>query len=179
MAYVELKNNNLPGIVGLLDTFNDTAKPLSELAHILLSKESSTFSKAERETLAAYVSYLNNCIFCSESHAAIADKHWGIDGESKKIWNEKMNSEFSERFLQLLKIAKNVQTSGREVLKEDIEKALMLGASEKDIHDAILIAAAFCMYNRYVDGLGTLAPTRNDKSYLDSAKAIATNGYLR
>ena len=167
----------LPGIIGPMKAYPETAKPLNELAELLLVKDSPQFSKAERETVANYVSYLNQCVFCSESHAAVADVHWNKPGLSKQVWESPQQAPISERLRSLLRIAAKVQKAPGTVTKEDISIALKLGATEHDVHDTVLIAAAFCMYNRYVDGLGTFAPPRGDLAYQGIGKMLAETGY--
>jgi len=167
-----------PGIIAAMKSYPETAKPLNELAENLLVHETSTFSKADRETVAAYVSYLNQCVFCSESHAAVADYHWKKPGFSKETWENLDRSPVSERLRSLLRLAAKVQKAPGSVTKEDVIRAMQLGATERDIHDTVLIAAAFCMYNRYVDGLGTCAPPRGDKTYQDIGKMLGENGYI-
>jgi alkylhydroperoxidase family enzyme len=76
----------------------------------------------------------------------------------------------------LLAIAARVQQNGREVRESDIARARAEGASDVEIHDAVLIAAAFCMFNRYVDGLGALTPT-DLASYRERAQYVAEHGY--
>ena len=126
--------------------------------------------------MASFVSYLNECVFCSESHAAVADVHWGEQGSAKKIW---LNvNEASPRLQAFLRIAKQVQKSGRSVQTQDIELARRQGATDADIHDCVLIAAAFCLYNRYVDGLATLTPPQGDKSYAGIGQMLAEKGYV-
>jgi uncharacterized peroxidase-related enzyme len=167
-----------PGIIGPMKSYPETAKPLNELAEKLLVRETPTFSKAERETIAAYVSYLNHCVFCSESHAAVADFHWKKPGFSKEVWENLDNAPVSDRLRALLRIAAKVQKAAGTVTKEDVHQALQLGAGEHDVHDTVLIAAAFCMYNRYVDGLGTFAPPRGDRAYLEMGKMLGEGGYI-
>ncbi len=82
----------------------------------------------------------------------------------------------SEKMKALLKIASRVQKSGKEVDLSHIEAARHTGASDEDIHDTVLIAAAFCMYNRYVDGLGTRLPADKEE-YVPMGKRLATTGY--
>lgn len=166
-----------PGIIGPMMAYPETTKPLNELADLLLFRESSTFSKAERETVANYVSFLNECVFCSESHAAVADYHWKKPGMSKQVWESPAQAPISDRLRSLLHIASKVQKSARTVSREDIEAAKKLGATEHDIHDTVLIAAAFCMYNRYVDGLGTMAPPRGHEAYTGMGKMLGEGGY--
>lgn len=167
-----------PGIIGPMKSYPETAKPLNELAEKLLARETPTLSKAERETIAAYVSYLNHCVFCSESHAAVADFHWKKTGFSKGVWENIDKAPVSDRLRAHLRIAAKVQKAAGTVTKEDIRQALLLGASEHDVHDSVLIAAAFCMFNRYVDGLGTFAPPRGDRSYQEMGQMLGENGYI-
>ena len=177
MAYIDLKNDN-PGIVGLFHFRPDTSKPLCELAEILLRGPSS-LSSGEREMIASYVSYQNNCHFCHTSHGASAAHHF--DGDLAlidDIKNDFEKTEISPKLRSLLDIAKKVQKSGREVTASDVEKAREAGATDREVHDTVLIAAAFCMYNRYVDGLGTWAPEENE-AYDKMGKMMAHEGYTR
>jgi uncharacterized peroxidase-related enzyme len=168
-----------PGIVGPMLAYPDSARILNQLAGHLLSQETPTFSKGERETVAGYVSYLNNCIFCSESHGAVADYHEKKPGFSKVVWKDMENAPLSNRLKALLRIAAKVQKDGRTVSKTDVDAAIKLGSTERDIHDTVLIAAAFCMFNRYVDGLGTSAPERGSTVYTAMGEMLATKGYGR
>jgi uncharacterized peroxidase-related enzyme len=176
MAFIEL-NNNFPGIVGLMKFRPDTAKPLNELAEILL-RGPSTLTSAEREMIASYVSYQNECHFCHSSHGAAAAHH--LDGNLDLLDDIKKSfqkTEISPKLRKLLAIAKKVQILGNKVTAEDIEEAKNEGATDREIHDTVLIAAAFCMYNRYVDGLGTWAPEEKE-AYNDTGKMLANEGYL-
>ncbi len=83
----------------------------------------------------------------------------------------------SPKLRSLLRIAGAVQVSGRNVTPELISAARAAGATDLELHDTVLIAAAFCMYNRYVDGLGTLAPT-DPGQYDYAAERITQFGYL-
>jgi uncharacterized peroxidase-related enzyme len=177
MAYIEL-GNKLPGIVGLLEYNQETAKPLGELAEVLLRGPSSLTS-AEREIIASYVSYRNECHFCHSSHGAAAAHH--LDGNLDLLDDIKQGlkkTEISPKLRALLDVAGKVQIQGNKVTPEDIEKARAEGATDKEIHDAVLIAAAFCMYNRYVDGLGTWAPEKKE-DYDESGRRLAAEGYMR
>lgn len=176
MAHIKVAEG-APGIIGPMKAFPDTAKPLNELAELLLVHESKTFSKQDREIVASYVSNLNSCIFCSESHGAVADFHAKKEGLSKEVWKDPMKASISDRLKALLQIAGKVQKDARTVTKQDVEAAIKLGASERDVHDTILIAAAFCMFNRYVDGLGTFAPIRGDVAYKEMGAMLGTKGY--
>lgn len=177
MAYIEL-GNDFPGIVGLLEYNTETAKPLLQLAEILLQGPS-PLSKGEREMIASYVSYHNKCHFCHTSHGASAAHHFGGDlSLIDDIKNDFKDTQVSPKLRALLDIAKKVQKSGREVSEEDIAKARKAGASDRELHDTVLIAATFCMYNRYVDGLGTEAPEEVE-AYDEMGRQMAQEGYLR
>lgn len=178
MAHINLPSG-LPGIIGPMTMYPHTAKHLNGLAEALLVEETSTFPKAERELVASYVSYLNNCVFCSESHGAVANVHSQKDNHARNVWNNPLSENISEKMKLMLVIAKKVKEDARTVLGADLEKLRELGATERDCHDLILIAASFCMFNRYVDGLGTFAPPREDGSYIEMGKMLATKGYAR
>jgi len=177
MAHIDLKND-FPGIVGLLEYSPETAKPLLDLAETLLRKPS-TLSSGERELIASYVSHKNECHFCHTSHGASAAHHLGLDlSLIDDIKKDFQNTEISPKLRSLLDIAGKVQKSGKEVTERDIIKAKNTGATDKEIHDTVLIAATFCMYNRYVDGLGTWAPVPNE-AYDEMGEKMAHEGYLR
>jgi len=165
-----------PGIVELLFYKGATGNALSNLAHTLLHGPS-TLTSGERELIASYVSKLNNCEFCHESHSAAANAHLNDNGHAVScIISNLDEAPVSEKMKTLLRIAAKVQKSGHEVKPEDIAAAKTAGATDEEIHDAVLIAAAFCMYNRYVDGLGTNLP--KDKSeYLPMGKRLTEVGY--
>lgn len=165
-----------PGIIELLFYKGSTGKALSHLAHSLLHGPSG-LTPGERELIAAYVSDLNRCEFCHESHSASASVHLLDNGQTIQMIKADLNSApVSSKMKTLLKIAALVQKSGREVQPQHIEAAKNQGATDEDIHDTVLIAAAFCMYNRYVDGLGTNLPA-SKKEYGPMGERMAKNGY--
>jgi uncharacterized peroxidase-related enzyme len=177
MTYIAVPPN-LPGIIGPLAAYPESGRVLRELAETLLQRETPTFARAERELVAAFVSRLNECVFCSESHGAAADHHAQNPGLARKTWENFDAAEISERLKAFFRIAAKVQRSARSVAAEDIEAAKRWGATDGDIHDAVLIAAAFCMYNRYVDGLGTSAPPSGSRAYVEMGRDLAEKGYL-
>ena len=177
MAHIDL-HNDLPGIRGLMAYSPETAKPLNELVEVLLRDENNTLSRGERELIGAYVSYLNDCFFCQNVHGALAGYYLHCDiPQIDAIKNDFHSSALSDKMKALLSIAASVQKSGRHVTKEQVEFAKSSGASDKEIHDSVLIAAAFCMYNRYVDGLSTWAP-EDRQFYVSRAPQRAAEGYV-
>ena len=153
MTYIKTDIHQ-PGIVELLFYKGATGKALSKLAHTLLHGPS-PLTFGERELIASYVSALNNCEFCHESHSASASVHLNDGGSTVyAVKSDPEKAEISDKMKALLKIASQVQKSGRDVTLEAIEAARQKGATDEDIHDTVLISAAFCMYNRYVDGIG-------------------------
>ncbi len=175
MAHINF-DNTVPGIKSLVLFRPETGKPLYELATVLL-RGTSPLSEAERELIAAYVSHRNNCMFCRNSHAAAARVLYGGD-ESKvdEVLNHIDSATVSEQMKALLNIAGKVQISGKEVKPEDIELARSLGADDMKIHDTVLIAASFSMFNRYVDGLASFTPT-DPGVYEEMGKRMFESGY--
>jgi uncharacterized peroxidase-related enzyme len=177
MARIDLKND-LPGIRGLMAYRPETAKPLNELAEILLRDDNNTLTRGEREMIGAYVSYLNDCFFCQNVHGALAGYYMQCDIQHiEAIKKDFASTAVSNKMKALLSIAASVQKSGKHVIPEQIENAKNVGATDKEIHDAVLIAAAFCMFNRYVDGLGTWAP-QDIQFYVNRAPTRAAEGYI-
>ncbi len=165
-----------PGIVELLFYKGTSGKALSNLAQSILHGPS-PLSKGHRELIASYVSYLNECEFCHESHCASANAHFNDNGKLVNAVKKDLdNAPISDKMKKLLKIAGQVQKSGRQVTNEHIDAAKKAGTSDEEIHDTVLIAAAFCMYNRYVDGLGTRLPADND-AYVPMGERMAKSGY--
>ena len=177
MAYIKLIDEDLPGIIGLLNHNKETAKPLCELAEVLLADEDNSLSKGEREIIAASVSYWNDCHFCHSSHGGAAAAHFNEGVEFlDEIKAGFSNIVISDKLRALLDIAHQVQLGGKKVTEAHVQAARNLGATDKEIHDTVLIAAAFCMYNRYVDGLGTWAPRENGP-YMEMGRKLAEQEY--
>ena len=178
MAHIDL-GNELPGIRGLMEYRPKTAAPLNALAEILLRDDNNSLSRGERELIGTYVSYLNDCFFCQNVHGALAGHYLKCDiGQIDAIKADFMSAtELSDKMKALLAIAASVQHGGKSVSALQIEQARSTGATDNEIHDAVLIAAAFCMFNRYVDGLATSAPL-DRQFYINRAPQRAEDGYL-
>lgn len=176
MAHIELPAD-MPGIRGLMAYRPETALPINHLVEVLLQGPS-TLSKAEREMIATRVSALNECKYCASIHGAIARAHLGADATLvAQVAHDPEQAPVSEKLKTLLRIAGKVQRSGRDVSDADIAAARAQGATDLEIHDTVLIAAVFCMANRYVDGLATWTP--DDPDIYDRAGAFrAEHGYL-
>lgn len=166
-----------PGIAALLAFRPQTAAPLNALAETIL-RGPSPLTPGERETIAAYVSRRNECVFCCQTHAASARTHLGDEAETvDAVLADIHGAPIDEKLRALLVIAGRVAEGGLNVRLEDIERARAAGADDVAIHDAVLVAAAFCMYNRYVDGLGTWAPPEGSPAYAAMGARLATEGY--
>jgi uncharacterized peroxidase-related enzyme len=176
MPYISVEEH-LPGITGLLEYRKDSALPIRELTQVLL-RGPSTLTEGERELIATIVSHHNECRFCSTAHTAAADLLLGECNTTEMIKQDIESAPVSEKMKALLTIAKQVQRSGKEVTTQSVERAKNAGATDIEIHDTVLIAALFCLYNRYVDGLSTVAPT-NPEFYQGLANRLVTNGYNR
>jgi uncharacterized peroxidase-related enzyme len=174
MAHINVPEG-VPGIRSLVMFRPETGKPLYELAQILLRGES-TLSPAERELIAAYVSYRNNCTFCYSSHAAAARCLYEDDALIvDEVLRDMQQAPVSDKLKALLNIAGKVQILGTEVKQADIDAAKNLGATDRELHDTVLIAASFSMFNRYVDGLASLTPT-DPEAYAEMGVRMA-KGY--
>ena len=176
MPHIALPPGHSPGISGLLIYRPETAGPLRELVEVLLRGPNS-LTPGEREIIAASVSWWNECHFCHTSHAAAACAHLGkpvafIDDIKAGLPHEAL----SPKMRALLQVAHQVQRGGKQVTEADIAAARDAGATDVEIHDTVLIAAAFCMFNRYVDGLAAFTPTE-PAAYDAIAQMIVTKGY--
>jgi uncharacterized peroxidase-related enzyme len=176
MAHITLPNG-APGILGPMIAYPETQKHLSGLAEALLRGPSS-LSSAERELIAAYVSSGNECHFCTQSHAAASRVHYGDQCQVvDQVLADPQAAPLSPKMQALLVIADKVRRDGRLVQTADVDRARAQGADDKAIHDTVLIAAAFCMFNRYVEGLGTWAP-QDPAAYEESGLRLAKQGYV-
>lgn len=177
MAHITLPPDASPGISGLLIQFPDTATAMRELVEVLM-RGPSTLTSGEREIIASSVSYWNDCHFCHTSHGAAAAAHLGL--ELDLIDDIKMGLQkypASPKLRALLTIARHTRDGGKNVSTADVEVARKSGATDKEIHDTVLIAAAFCMFNRYVDGLSTWAP-RSNEAFREIGQKMAHDGYM-
>ncbi len=170
---------DIPGIGGGFAFRPDVAKPMRELAHILLYEpgDNASLPSRDRELIATYVSSRNHCYFCATSHGAAAQHHTGGSAELvEAVWANPEMANISDKLKALLAIAGAVQANAQTVSPAMIERARQHGATDLEIHDTVLIAAAFCMYNRYVDGLATWQP-REQEMYQSMGRHLAQKGY--
>ena len=175
MPYIPLKEN-LPGITGLLDYRKDTALPIRELTQILL-RGASTLSQGERELIASVVSYGNECAFCTAAHTAAADVLLNDDIIAEKVKYEPDTAPVSDKMKALLAIARATQKNGKLVTQAMVDEAKAHGATDVELHDTVLIAALFSLYNRYVDGLASVTPT-DPAFYNRLANILKDKGYM-
>ena len=176
MAHITLPDG-LPGIVGPLTQYPETGRHLRGLAQTLLRGDS-TLSAGERELIASYVSSRNDCYFCTHSHSATARHLLGAQADVvAEVQQNLETAHVSDKLKALLRIAGKVQQGGRRVTDEDVAEARRHGSNDQEIHDTVLIAAAFCMYNRYVDGLATWTP-EEEAIYDRHGADLAHHGYV-
>jgi uncharacterized peroxidase-related enzyme len=182
MAWIELPiapelGREFPGILGPMTFRPETAAPINEMVNTLLRGES-TLSRGEREMIATHVSWRNDCFFCQNIHGAIAAAQLDHDEALvEKVKTDWLHADISPKMKALLNIAGKVQLGGKHVIEEDIATARQLGATDREIHDTVLIAAVFCMCNRYVDGLGTWSP-EDPAIYRARAARVVEHGYV-
>jgi uncharacterized peroxidase-related enzyme len=176
MAHISTQEG-VPGIRSLVLFRPETGAHLYALAQVLLRGDS-PLREAERELIAAYVSSRNDCLFCMSSHAAAARYLFKDDDKVvDMVLEDYQHAPISEKLKTLLTIAAKVQLSGKSVTEYDVAAARSQGATDRDIHDTVLIAATFSMFNRYVDGLASLTPT-DPKAYEEMGKRLGDHGYV-
>ena len=174
---------DLPGIVAAMQLLPGLAAHLRGLADDLLVKDApgATLTRAERELLATAVSAANDCFYCMDSHGAFAGELLrranaeGVDGLVDGVKSGESGG-VSAKMAALLDIARTVQRRPRDLTRQDVARALEAGATDQDTQLAVLIASAFCMYNRMVDGLRAKTPASPD-AYRARAAEIAEHGY--
>lgn len=176
MPYISVEKH-LPGITGLLEYRKETAAPIRDLTQLLL-RGPSTLTEGERELIATVVSHRNQCRFCTTAHKAATDLLYGECETSETAREDIESTPVSEKMKALLNIAALVQQGGKHVTVAAVSRARDAGATDLEIHDTVLIAALFCLYNRYVDGLATVAPA--DPAYYEQLGArLVNHGYQR
>jgi len=176
MPHIELESH-LPGITGLLEYRKDTGQPIRDLTQILM-RGTSTLSEGERELIATIVSHGNQCRFCTTAHTAAADLLLGDKITTQIMKDDIESTPVSEKMKALLTIAAAVGKNGKLVTPEMVSRAKSEGATDAEIHDTVLIAALFSLYNRYVDGMATAMP--ENEAYFDTlADRLVNHGYSR
>jgi uncharacterized peroxidase-related enzyme len=176
MPHIDLPPG-VPGISGAFSFRPERAGPLRLLVETLL-RDDNSLSRGERELIAAYVSRLNDCLFCEASHSTFAALQ--LDGGMPLVSEVKRDPDeapISDKLRALLAVAAKVQEGGKSVTDDDIGAARDQGATDLEIHDTVLIAAAFCMFNRYVDGLAAWSPT-DAGAYEEIGRRVVERGYL-
>ena len=141
-----------------------------------LMRGPNSLSPAERELIAASVSAGNGCVFCRESHVAIAACYLQDDALVAQVMQAPDRAAVSDKLKALLALAARVREGGLAVKHDHVGRARAAGATDLEIHDTVLIAAAFCMFNRYVDGLAAWTPD-DPEAYRQQAKLVAEYGY--
>ena len=175
MSHISLDPNK-PGIIGLFDFRPETAKPLGELVETLLRGPSS-LSRGERELIGSVVSQANDCKFCADAHGAFAAAQ--LDGGPDVValaQKDPSNAPVSPKMRALLQVALATRESGKNVTSEVVTAAREAGATDVEIHDTVLIASMFALFNRYVDGLDTFTPDAPEW-YAGAAQQLVQVGY--
>jgi uncharacterized peroxidase-related enzyme len=176
MPYIPVEQH-LPGITGLLEYRKETAAPIRDLTQLLL-RGPSTLTEGERELIATVVSHRNQCRFCTTAHTAATDLLYGECDTAATAKSDIESTPVSDKMKALLVIASLVQQGGKQVNAASVERARNAGATDLEIHDTVLIAALFCLYNRYVDGLATIAPA-DPQYYEQLGSRLVNHGYQR
>lgn len=176
MPHVEIPSG-LPGITGLLDAYPEPGLPIRDLTQFIL-RGPNTLTEGERELIASVVCTGNECQFCSNAHVITAARYVGSVEAVNAILSDPFGGQVSDRIAHLLTIAGAVRSGGGNVTADMVDAARAAGATDIEIHDTVLIAALFSLYNRYVDGMNTDLPA--DSMYYEAlADRLTTSGYVR
>ena len=174
---------DVPGILTALRLTPVLGLHLRGLADELLVNDfaGATIGRAEREMLATATSAANDCFYCMDSHGAFATALLERDGATERvplIDAIKVGSSdgFDDKMQALLHIARTVRREPRELTAADVAAAHAAGASDADVQLAVLIASAFSMYNRLVEGFRARTLPSAD-AYQARAAEIAAHGY--
>lgn len=169
--YIQL-DQDFPGIVSLFMFDREVASRLTAMGQTIMRRPRG-LSVGDRELIGAFVSKLNDCKFCCDSHTACAKMYLGHSTVDEVI--RQCNVEYLPMKLRaLLCVAANVQGLDRDDLPRTIANAKEFGATDEEIHDTVLVTAFFSMCNRYVDGLGT---TFRPGEPEDGGESLAEFGY--
>jgi uncharacterized peroxidase-related enzyme len=174
---------DLPGIVAAMGLAPGLAVHLRGVADELLVKDypGASLTRPERELLATAVSADNDCFYCMDTHGAFASEllRRTNSPEAESLVDRLKAGDLSglsEKLRALIQLARTVRERPRDATRADVERALRAGATDADTQLAVLIAAAFSMYNRMVDGLRARTPASVD-AYRARAVEIADHGY--
>ena len=169
--YIKL-DESFPGIVSLFIFDKETGKNLSAMGQTIMRRPRG-LSVGERELIAAFVSKLNRCNFCHESHAACAAQYLDSAFVSE-VCQYHTSDGISDKLRTLMHVAMDVTRLDRDLLEISMLEAKAAGATDEEIHDTVLVTAFFNMCNRYVDGLGTtFLPGQPE----EGGKSLAKYGY--
>jgi len=175
MAYISLDKTK-KGMHSLLTFRPEIAQPLTTLMQTLM-RTNVGLTMGERELIATFVSSLNGCYICDSIHGEVAQCLLHADFTLiQKVKEDYQEAPVSDKMKTLLTLAKSVQKGGKNVTEEQVALAKNSGATDMEIHDTVLIAALFCMFNRYVDGLG-LESNDTVETFRERGKKIAEQGY--
>ncbi len=175
--YIEL-DQDFPGIVSLFMYDKEVASKLTAMGQTIMRRPRG-LSIGERELIAAFVSKLNRCNFCYQSHAACAKEFLDPTFVSE-VCLYHTSTGISNKMRSLLHVAMDVRSLDRELLEISIGEAKVAGATDEEIHDTVLVTAFFSMCNRYVDGLGaTFKESEPEQGGISLAKYGYTMGVRR
>lgn len=174
-----------PGITAAMGLTPGLGVHLRGLADEVLVHDypGATLRRAEREMIATAVSAGNDCFYCMDSHAAFASELLARDGDAVRtplVDELKLGalSGFEPKMRALMHVAGVVRHNPLELTAADVEAATGAGATDGDVQLAVLIASAFSMYNRLVDGFRAMTPPTIEP-YAEPAQRIAEHGYSR
>jgi uncharacterized peroxidase-related enzyme len=178
MPHIDL-HSDYPGLQGLLTYRPEVLDPINAFVQILMWDEhpDQSLSRGERQLIGTYAAYKNDCKFAYLCHGGVAAAHLDDNEELvEQVKQDYTSAPISPKLKALLAIAEQTVRGGKYVNPDLIEAARAEGATDLEIHDTVLTAAAFCLYSRYIDGLATNQPD-DPEFYRELGKRLAAQGY--
>lgn len=153
-------------VVQVLAKFNTgVEKPLMQMHEILMRSDDSPLTIAQRELIAAYVSGIAGCNYCSGSHLLVAQKFGIKEGLFAELLEDIDKASIDDKMKPILKYVKKLTLEPTKMIQNDIDAVLEAGWSERGLYDAMMICCTFNFMNRFVEGLGLdYSPEQSNES---------------
>ncbi|MAU41426.1 MAG: peroxidase [Kordiimonas sp.] len=158
---------DIPGIADDADMMDVFAQypaylpPLMQVFDHILRNKKSQLSSGQLELMAAYVSGLNNCLYCQEIHNYVANA-FGVDlGVTQALLDDLDTAPISANLKPLFAYLRKLTHDPSSLEQGDVDSILQAGWDDKTIFDIVSVCALSNFINRFVEGMGiTRTPGR-------------------
>jgi len=160
---------------GVGDIFmHDPARylPFVQLLDNVMSAESE-LSKAQREMIALYVSRLNDCHYCVDSHSGVLA---GLETDADLVHSlaNRSTEHLDDRLRAVFTFAHKLALEPGSLSEADIDAVRSAGWSDQTIEDTMCVVATFAFLNRLVDGFGIVG---SDDHFQQVGGMVSQQGY--